>query len=200
MKLQLKFLTLFVLTTFCISCETTQDSNPPQCDSTNTEFNQIFTSLLNIPTNLDIFSVDLNIHTYTFEVLSNKTICQIGYQSPPNFNSTPYTIEIFNNTTNTLLYSGNHTFSLTATSYESITPVPVQVGHSYTIKRIQNNANGSATNLTGRIVLNGMVGSDGFGFPLIFGALKITSASFYDITPMYDNPQTLPYVDIVFQN
>lgn len=200
MKLKLKFLTISVLAVLCISCETTQDSNPPQCDSTNTEFNQIFTSLSNIPNNNDIFSIDLKIHTYTFEVLSNKTICQIGYQSPLDFNSTPYTIEIFNNTTNTLLYSGNHTFSLTATSYESITPVPVQVGQSYTIKRIQNNANGSATNLTGRVVVRGLTGNDDFGFPLIFGALKITSATFYDVTPMYNTPQTLPYIDIVFQN
>jgi hypothetical protein len=137
------------------------------------------------------------VHSYDFEVTSPKTICKIGYRSQTLISSTPYVIEIFNNTTNTLVYSGNHIFSDTATSYVSITPLILNVGDLYTIKRIQTNWSGVVENKTGRIVGNA-IGS--FNFPLILGDLKVTNPKFYDVGSSQFDSFALPYIDIVFEN
>ncbi|MBC5834890.1 hypothetical protein G6N05_10595 [Flavobacterium sp. F372] len=140
----------------------------------------------------DVTTMDLVTHSYTFEVSSNKTICSIGYKSLPTFNTTPYAMEIYDNTASTVLYSGSHTFSSTATSYVAITPIQVVVGHSYTIKRIQTNWGSNIGNTIGRLVRN-------LNFPVTFGNLKITGSSFYG-TGVPLNDWAIPYIDIVFEN
>lgn len=195
----IKLLVCFIIP-LLISCTDEDDesvvNNPLQCDSSNTTFNQLYTNLVAISPNQDQTTMDLETHSYTFEVLSNKTICSIGYQSLPTFNTTPYVIEIYDNTSSSVLYSGSHTFSSAATSYVSITPIQVVVGHSYTIKRIQTNWGSDIANTIGRLVRNPSVD---LTFPITFGDLKITSSSFYGTGGPADN-WALPYIDIVFQN
>jgi len=171
----------------------TTNNNPLECDSSNTTFNQLYNSLVNTAPNQDLTTMDAEIHSYTFEVLSNKTACKIGYQSLPTFNTTPYLIEIFDNTSSTLIYSDSNTFSSASTSYVSITPVQLLVGHSYTIKRIQTNWNGNIENVIGRLVNGNLT------FPVTFEDLKIISSSFYGGGGPIDN-WGVPYIDIVFQN
>lgn len=200
--MKFKFIKLLVcfIVPLLISCTDEDDesvvNNPLQCDSSNTTFNQLYINLVNTTPNFDEVTIDLETHSYTFEVLSNKTICSIGYQSLPTFNTTPYLMEIYDNTTSTLLYSGSHTFSSTATSYVSITPIQVVVGHSYTIKRIQTNWGTNIGNTIGRRVGNTNVN---LSFPITLGDLKITGSSFYGTGGPTDN-WALPYIDIVFQN
>lgn len=194
MKLKSFYLLLFV-TTSLISCNDDEKTtnNIQQCDSSNTVFNQLYNNLASTSTNQDVVTMDLESHTYTFEVLSNKTICKIGYQSLPTFNTTPYVIEIYDNTSNSLIYSGSHVFSSASTSYVSINPLQVVTGHSYTIKRIQTNWNGNIENTIGRLV-NGNI-----TFPVIQGDLKVTGSSFYGTGGPTDD-WGIPYIDIVFEN
>lgn len=178
-----------------VSCSNDDNTNLQQeaiCDTTNTTFDQLYTSLVTSSSNNDETTMDLETHSYNFEVAENKTICQIGYQSLPNFNATPYQIEIFDNTSSTLIYSDNHIFSSTATSYISIIPIQIEAGHSYTIKRIQTNWNNNLGNTIGRLV-NGNL-----SFPITYGELTITGSSFYGTGGPMDD-WGIPYIDIVFQ-
>lgn len=200
MRFKLISFLICIIVPIIISCTDEDDSivnNPsPQCDSSNTTFNQLYNNLVATSPNQNLTTMDLETHSYTFEVLSNKTICSVGYQSLPTFNTTPYLIEIYDNTSSTLVYSGSHTFSSAATSYVSITPIPVTVGHSYTIKRIQTNWGSDITNTIGRLVVD--YGAN-LSFPVTFGDLKITGSSFYGTGGPADN-WAIPYIDIVFQN
>lgn len=194
MKFKLVCLLICLMTPIFIGCDKDEETivnNSLQCDSSNTTFNQLYNNLANTSPNQDQTTMDLETHTYTFEVLADKTICKIGYQSLPTFNSTPYLIEIYDNTSSSLLYSGSNTFSSTSTSYVSITPIQIVVGHSYTIKRIQTNWNGKIGNTIGRLV------SGSLSFPVTFGDLKITGSSFYGTGGPADN-WGIPYIDIVF--
>ena len=166
------------------------------CDETSSNFKQLYSNLASTASYQDITTMDLETHSYSFEVLTNKTICKIGYQSLPNFNSTPYLIEIYDNTTSTMLYSGSHLFDFVNTSYINLSPIQLLIGHSYTIKRIQTNWNGDIANTIGRLLDNN--GTGAINFPIVYGDLKITGSSFYGAGGPGDNIY-LPYIDIVFQ-
>lgn len=189
---------LFLFTTtllFSVGCQT--DDNPEeeiqklQCDSSNTIFNQLYTSLATPTDAGNTASLDLVTHSYTFSIAANKTICKVGYQSVPAMSGTPYDIEIYDNTTATTLYSGSHIFSSSATSYVAITPITIQTGHSYTIKRSQNNYSGNIVNTIGRRITNST-------FPVVYGDLKITGSSYYGTGGPLNN-SSIPYIDIVFE-
>ncbi|MES2396495.1 MAG: hypothetical protein V4549_10855 [Bacteroidota bacterium] len=168
---------------------------PVGCDPSNSVFNQLYTNLVSISPNQNSITMDLETHTYSFEVSSAKTICMIGYQSLPSFSQTPYLIEVFDSTSNTLLYNGNHIFSPNSTSYYSITPIALVVGHSYTIRRIQTNWAGNIGNTIGRLVHSS---AGNIAFPVTFGDLKITGSSSYGTGGPHYN-WGLPYIDIVFE-
>jgi hypothetical protein len=180
-----------------ISCTNDDDNNNSAeeavCDSSNTIFSQLYNDLSISSSNQDEITMDTEAHSYDFEVSQNKFICQIGYQSLTFFDSTPYLIEVYDNTSSTLLYSDNHIFSSTATSYITITPIQVEVGHSYTIRRIQTNWNGNIVNTIGRIIYGNST------FPSTFGELTITSSSFYGGGNPGNDFWGIPYIDIVFQ-
>lgn len=198
MKFKLAYLLICVMTLIFIGCNKDDEkivNAPTQCDSSNTTFNQLYNNLVNTSPYQNQTTMDLETHSYIFEVLSNKTICKIGYQSLPTFNTTPYLIEIYDNTLSSIIYSGSNTFSSTSTSYISITPIQVLAGHSYTIKRIQTNWGSNIANTIGRLVADSNVD---INFPVMFGDLKITGSSFYGTGGPADN-WALPYIDIVFE-
>jgi hypothetical protein len=190
---QIGIVLLIVLTTSCN--KDNENKNLTGCDSTNTVFNQLYNSVLNTPQDLEDITMDTELHSYTFEVSSPATICKIGYRSQPTFETIPYLIEIYNNTTSTIVYSGNHTFSSSNTEYVSITPVVLTVGNSYTIKRIQNNFTNDITIFLGRVIEHN--NGDQLNFPYTFGNLTITGSSF-GVDAGSDN-YLLPYIDIVFE-
>lgn len=164
-----------------------------QCDTTNTDFNQLYGSILAVPGNTEGISQDFSVHAYTFQVTSAKTICKIGYQNSSPTNTQPYLVELYDSTTNTLLYSGNEIFSTGSTSYISITPVSLVPGKSYTIRRTQNFV--TANDVIGRVILNQ---NNHIVFPVTFGSLKITSSAF-SVTPDWSDNMAFPYIDLVFQ-
>lgn len=195
MKLIFNYLFLFITVSTLISCndDITIANNTQQCDSTNTTFNKLYNTSVNTPNSTDKTSYDFKYHTYTFEVLKDNFICKIGYSAASH--KKPYLIEIFDNTTNTTVYSGSHIFSVATTSYVDIPPVPIITGHSYTIIRFVE-----GFGEVGRYV------SSSLKFPIVYGDLKITKSSLYhresdkrENTPA-DNFSLIPYIDIVFQN
>jgi hypothetical protein len=168
------------------------------CNETNTTFNQLYNNIASTIGYSNFNSGGYGeVHSYDFEVTTSKNICKIGYQSQTLINNTPYIIEIYNNTTNTIIYSESHIFSDTSTSYVPITPLTLNVGELYSIRRIQSNWNSDIQNKTGRIVCNS-VGS--FNFPLIMGDLKVSNPKFYDLNGIEQGSFALPYIDIVFEN
>lgn len=189
---------LLLLLSSCNKDDNTNIKPAALCDSSNTTFNQLYSNIVSTINYANFDSAGIGeIHSYDFEVTSTKTICKIGYQSQSLINGTQYLIEIFNNTSNTLVYSGSHIFSDTSTSYVSITPLTLNVGDLYTIKRIQTNWNGIIENKTGRAVGNA-IGT--FNFPIIMDDLKITNPKFYDVGSSQFSNFALPYIDIVFEN
>ncbi len=151
------------------------------CDYSNTSFNPLYNNLVNSSSNQDETTIDLETHSLNFEVSENKIICGIGYQSLTFFDTTPYLIEIYDNTSNTLLYSDSHIFSYSSTSYISTTPIDIEIDHSYAIKRIQLDWNGNIGNTIGRIVHGNL------NLPKTLGELTITGTSFYETEGPIDN-------------
>lgn len=202
-KMKTKILTnfiplMFILTAVgIIGSGCPAPNNPPSnCITTSSDFQTLYGNLITAG-NLNKVTYDSEVHSYTFEVLSNKTICKIGYQSQPAIASTPYKIEIFDNTSNQLVYSGSHVFSSTATSYVIPTStVNLYTGKSYTIRRIQTNWGSNIANTIGRLVTNSSMSN--LGFPFTQGNLKITGSSFYQNAGTWNNGG-IPYIDIIFQ-
>ncbi len=172
-------------------------NNPnPNCSSSNTVFNQLYNNQLSNNTDYqDVNSVDLEIHSYTFNVSSAQTICKIGYQGNAAATS-PYTIRIRNAANNQIIYTGSFTFSNTQTSYVNVGPIALQPGINYKIER-ELNSQSNFANLTGRIMRRDSAVSN-VSFPITNGVLTITSSSFSGMGgPIVD--AYLPYIDIVFQ-
>jgi hypothetical protein len=152
------------------------------CDYSNTSFNHLYNNLVNSSSNQDETTIDLETHSLNFEVSENKIICGIGHQSLTFFDTTPYLIEISDNTSNTLLYSDSHiSSSSSSSSYISITPIDIEIDHSYAIKRIQLDRNGNIGNTIGKIVHRNL------NFPKTLGELTITGSSFYGTGGPVDN-------------
>lgn len=183
-------LMILALLTFCAGPSSTT------CNTTLTDFDQLYTTTVALPNHFDTNTFDTEVHEYTFTFSQSKTICSIGYQSQPAIATVPYTIEIKNNTTNTLVYSGNHVFSSANTSYVSITPFIIVAGQSYTIRRtmLVVNAGNILANVIGRVVRNnGAL----ITFPQTFGIMTITGSRFFQNGgPLID--AGIPYIDIAY--
>ncbi|WP_298393609.1 hypothetical protein [Flavobacterium sp.] len=172
----------------------------PTCTTTNTLFQQVFAATATAnPSFQDVSTMDLLTHQYTFTVNANKTICSIGYQGNATLfaNNLPYTIEIVDTTTNAVIYTGNHLFGSTATSYVSITPVNLIANQSYTIRRTlpAGGYGGNIGNTIGRIL---RFTSSSSVFPVTSGGFTITGSNFYGTGGPVVN-FGIPYIDIVFQ-
>lgn len=198
MKNKIFLLLFYGLSLSIFSCNKNKDVSLKTTtvnDTSNTDFNHLYHNLLSSYNYENIIIMDLEVHAYSFEVTTPKTLIKIGYQSLPFFNSTPYLMEIFDSTSNTLLYSGSYLFSPTNTTYVSITPIPLVVGHLYSISRIQKNWAGNIGNTVGRLVRNP---NGNISFPQVFGDLKIMGSTFYGTGGPSIN-RALPYIDIVFE-
>jgi hypothetical protein len=189
---------LIVLGLTMVSCSTGTSTPVPvsACSSTNTIFNQLYANVVALPGHQNTVTFDTEIHEYTFTFSQNKTICSIGYQSQPAIAAVPYKMEIIDNNTNTVIYTGNHVFSFANTSYVSITPTPIIANQSYTIRRtmLLTNAGNNFANIIGRVVNQpGALVS----FPQSFGIMTITGANFYQNGGPLVN-RGIPYIDFAY--
>ncbi|MBW6483916.1 MAG: hypothetical protein K0B10_12770 [Vicingaceae bacterium] len=167
------------------------------CNSTNSSFNQLYESIhTNNPSFTDNFIMDLEVHAYTFSVSDTQEVCSIGYRAAPNMNSKNYKMIIVDSLSNTILYSENHLFSSTNTSY--VTPgitIKLLPGINYTINRIQLNWSPSIVNTVGRVLYSNNLS---ILFPVSNGDITIVSSNFYgNGFPLLNFG--VPYIDIVFK-
>ncbi len=132
-------------------------------------------------------------HSYTFQVNSAQTLCKIRHQNLSPTNTNPYLIEVYDSTSNVLLYSGTHFFSVANMSYLPVNPITLTPSNSYTINRIQNMTS-FASDLIGGLILNY---NNQIPFPIVFDKLTITSSPFESLGSP-SNPG-LPYIDLVFE-
>jgi len=184
---------LFLLGLTLFGCS--PSPSPASCSTTGTDFQLLYSAVNALPLHSNVVTYDTEIHSYTFKLIASKTVCSIGYQSQPAIAATPYVIEIYNNTTSSLVYTGSHVFSSASTSYVSIPSVNLLAGNSYTIKRIQTNWGTNIGNTIGRLVENN---SGNVFFPQVYGNMIITGSSFYQNGGPLNNAG-IPFIDIVFQ-
>ena len=198
--MKIKLALLLCIATLLTACKKEHNKKPdPTCDSSNTKFNQLFNLQLSLPLMNDSITIDSYTHQYTFKVSNDEVLCQIGYQAYPGMDTLPYTFELFDSTTNSLVYSGNHLLSSLTTTYVPIVPVNLIAGHKYTISRIQPNDIGNPANLTGRLALIGFQVANQLSFPINNNGITILSTDFVGgISGSHENC-ALPYIDLVFQ-
>ena len=197
-----KTVATLVITAVVFSCTPPPVPTPSTCSTSTSDFQTIYNNVLtSLPMHDDYVTMDLTTHEYTFTMLTNKSICKIGYQGNANLFAAniPYTIEIYDNTTSSIVYTGSHIFNSAFTDY--VTPigatVVLQNTHSYTIKRIVTNYLGNLNNTIGRICRYNTGGLPSAA--VATGAfMQITSSNFYGTggpVPSYG----IPYIDIIFQ-
>lgn len=196
-SIKIALCTFFV---FILSCTSDDDAAKPNgvCDTNaTTDFQLLVSNTIanNTPgTFVDDVWMDLDTHQYNFEVSANQTICAVGYQSQGGFTG-QYGIEIIDITNNNLLYSNQHTFSATATSYVNLTtPVNLVAGNEYAILRTVINRQDLDDQLGRGLRMPG-----GFiPFPLTQGVLTIKSSTFFGSGGPVNNI-VVPYIDLVFE-
>lgn len=178
--------------------EAPECSNDNECDNSSSEFQTIFQSMI-YNGHSDIVSFDTEIHEYTFTLSADKVVCKIGYQSQPAIPSTPYLIEIIDNSTSNTIYADNHTFSPTATSYAiPSSAINLESGESYTIRRtlLLNDAGNQFGNIIGRIAA--ITNNSSTSFPYTNGIMTITNANFYQSGGPLPNAG-VPYIDLILR-
>lgn len=204
-KAHFYFLSILFVLTGCSDQDDVLVAKRAVCDSANTEFMQLYSQIANNLLGQEVITNDSEVHGYIFTVPEEKTICSVGYQSNHVDPTMPYTIEITNDITNTIVYSGNHIFSQTAMSYVALNSiVTLQPNIPYTIRRIQMDWSGDAFNVCGKLLYlsDGNHGLANF-LPLSSTDLTITSSVFYSGVPDPSWPTNnfvLPCLDIVFEH
>ena len=197
-----KFALAIALGLTIVSCSPPPPSPAAVCSTSTSDFQTIYNTVLTSDPAYDDYTyMDLVTHEYTFNMLVTKDICQIGYQGNATLFTAniKYTIEIYDNTTSTLVYTGVHLFNSAFTDY--VTPIGPNVnlvtGHSYTIRRIASNYAGNIGNTIGRIcrfnsapLPSAAVGTG--------AEMQITSSNFYGTGGPVPN-FGIPYIDIIFQ-
>jgi hypothetical protein len=166
------------------------------CTGATPEFLSLYSNASQQQQLTDINLVDAEVHSYSFEVNTPKTVCSIGYQSCAGLSQIPYVIEIRDSVSNAVLFSGSSLFDSLAMSYMSIPPLSLMPNHTYTVNRIQTNWPIYITQTIGRVLYQ--PGNLAIQFPINQGALKITSSHFYgNGGPMANF--ALPCIDLVYQ-
>lgn len=163
------------------------------CDESTSEFQSLFQSMINDGHEDRVF-LDTRFHEYSFSLTADKEVCKIGYQSIPEIESTPYLIEIVDNSSNSTIYSDSHVFSSNNTSFATpSSTINLKSGVSYTLKRIQTNYGQYISSTIGRMAMQ-----DSMNFPYTNGVMTITGSNFHQGDgPMFD--VAVPYIDLILR-
>ena len=208
MKKSFQKLGIFSLLSLAIlSCS--PPPSPPiplaSCVTTGTDFQNLYASTLLMSTAYNNYvTMDLVTHEYTFKLSATKTVCSIGYQGNANLfaASVPYTIEIMDNSVSTTIpmYSGSNVYNSAFTDYVAPTsPIVLNAGTSYTIKRKATNYLGNIGNTIGRICrFNNSSAPTVVPYPVTSGIMTITASNFYGTGGPVPN-YGIPFIDLAFQ-
>ena len=74
------------------------------CSGATPEFLSLYSNATQQQQLTDVDFVDTEVHSYSFEVNTPKTVCSIGYQSCAGLSQIPYLIEIRDSVTNAVLF------------------------------------------------------------------------------------------------
>ena len=164
------------------------------CNTTGTPFQGAYTQQL--PTGIDMVTMDLVTHRYTFKPQINMTMCSIGYQSPAGVAaSLMYKFEL-KDVTNaapvvTLGTWPAATFTPSAPLgpvHVSIAPILLVAQHTYQLRRVAVGSS-SASDLIGRVLTN-----QASQFTISTPSIKISHSRFYGGGgPIVD--RYLPFID-----
>jgi hypothetical protein len=120
----------------------------------------------------DQYSFDWQTYEYTFTTTTAGNICAVGYQGHTALASTAaYKIEILDGTS--VLSSGTYTFGSAALNYQTITPVAISIGHTYTMRRTVVNTLGNVSNTISHFKAPA-------AFPVTIGPISITGTKLYE--------------------
>ncbi|MFM2387091.1 MAG: hypothetical protein RL660_1848 [Bacteroidota bacterium] len=161
------FAACMLLSTACKkkSVATTCDILP-----TTSHFMTAFNSVAASP----LRTMDLQVKEYQFTTTDSAHICAIGYEGEPGLNggAASYNIEILNGAT--VLATVTSDFPSGAKSYQSITPVTITPGNTYTIRRTVLSNLGNVVNTICKTHLNPT-------FPITSGPIKIIGGKSYEV-------------------
>lgn len=190
MKSKLK-ITFVSIITFIYACSSDENNNVDICDQAQELVEGFFIQQANNSDYYIFNGVDLQTHEYSFKTTQGGEICSLGYQGN---DTNDYLMEIYDETNAVSLYSGNHSFSDTQLSYVSIPSVPIQTGHTYTIKRTRVNYT-NLSELVGRTIRD--VNFQSIVYPQMFGDIELTVSNFYGAGgPL--NDFAIPYITFGF--
>lgn len=181
---------------FLSLCSTLLSCKKSILKSNTSEFTKIYDQLLD-DGKTEKVTLDTEVHSYTFILSEDKNLKSIGYQSHSNLSTTNYEIEIIRDSDSSVVYSNVHQFSSTSISYVSLTtPLSLQNGVSFTVRRIQSNWLPDISNTIGHVIK-----TEQTDYPLHYGTMKITKTQFHDKQTL--NPSldyfALPRIDLVFE-
>ncbi|MFN8283305.1 MAG: hypothetical protein U0U67_08835 [Chitinophagales bacterium] len=199
-RINITIILFAIFSIFCTSCK--KDSVTASCDTTNTNFHQLYNSVAAISGNIDEVNYDYEEHEYSFTVASNETVCQIGYQGQSAMPTGPltYEIQLRDSTTNTALYLINTTFDTLQTSYVSVPNISLVPGHIYTVKRTLVHHYYHYPYTVSRLVRINSIGVNPMSFPYTVGNMTIIGSKLFDYTTTsYNQNISIPFIDIVFQ-
>lgn len=197
-KVRITVIAFAIFSMFCIGCTPTTPVTPT-CSNTNTDFQQLYNSVVATAGNVNDTTYDSETHEYSFTVTSNKIVCQIGYsgQNALPSGGLTYNMQLRDSSTNTSLFSINTSFDSLQTSYVSVPNITLVPGHIYTVKRTITNYYSNYIYTIGRMVhQNGSFTP--LTFPKSYGSLTIVGSKFYDNAIPQSNIG-IPFIDIVFQ-
>lgn len=181
---------LFFLSMLFVGCGSPNPAPMSTCNTVGTPFQQLETYLLASvsPVYATNVTMDLDTHEYTFKLLTNKTVCSIGYQNQGGYTG-QYLMKISQGAN--VLYSGNHSFVSTSIVFVPINPVTLTAGISYTVSRTLLNG----TNINHRLgnVIKNTSGSN-IPYPVTDGNMTIISSTFYGSGGPVNNI-FIPYID-----
>ncbi|WP_447637900.1 hypothetical protein [Flavobacterium microcysteis] len=165
----------------------------PECNTSQTNFIQAYNHLKGLNNVREEFTMDTDIHEFSFSVNRAGTICSIGYQAEERSTPIVYLIELVDENNN-IIYTGNHTFSDQEREYISIPPVTISPGHVYSLRRSTPLGAGVGTIIWDRGNISAPF------LPYTNGNITLLHSKFYVNggmdTPVY---YMLPLIDFVFR-
>lgn len=196
-----RILTLILLASFSLmSCDDDDEGGYPipmsVCDTDNSAFKQLVDQTMANNGDYELVeTMDLAVHSYSFSVSTDKTICRIGYLAQPNLD-VDYEIRIIDATNgNQVIYTGMHSFSSTSMTYESVGGVQLTANTEYIIEREYNPGFFNSANIG--TLMRDINGND-VAFPMSLGDLTILGSNFYGYGGPIEDVY-LPYIDLVFE-
>lgn len=190
---------LFIVSVILVLTSSCRRRAVVSCLTTNTDFQHIFANTLAGNSSYqDRVLWDTEVHGYTFTVNAVKQLCKIGYMGNSALASAnkPYTFEIFNTTTNAVVFSSSHVFNSATVDYINASGT-LSPGNIYVIRRIvPAGSYSSMGDLVGRLCY---FNSQPSPYPVSYGALTITGSVYHQRGGLPGGDVGIPYIDIVFQ-